>query len=147
MKSYSGISGSKPTCGSPEHTIACHTLLQLIEPSHPPNSVRSYTQSMYGIINMKWEISHLTLHSKLLHFELHVLLVCLDFVKWTRREIHKRIRERLVSLCGFMPHFACQPSVTSCFEPEAPALLWNEINSFLQGRCSTRLSYEPKYHF
>jgi hypothetical protein len=41
MKSHSGISGSTCTCHSPEHTTACHTLHQYLEPSPPSNSVRS----------------------------------------------------------------------------------------------------------
>lgn len=52
MKSHSDISGSKPTCGSPEHYAACHILLRLIEPSPPSNSVRSLILSMHGLINI-----------------------------------------------------------------------------------------------
>ena len=38
MKSHSEISGSTATCTSPELYAACHILLHLSKPSHPPNS-------------------------------------------------------------------------------------------------------------
>ena len=40
-KSYSDISGSKCTCHSPEHFVACHALHHHFKPSHPSNSVRN----------------------------------------------------------------------------------------------------------
>ena len=39
-KTHSDISGSTSTFDSPEHFVACHVLLQQLEPSHSPSSMR-----------------------------------------------------------------------------------------------------------
>jgi len=93
MKSHSEISGSKPTCGSPEHFAACHILLRLIELSPPPNS-EDLILSMHGFINMNShsylyfenfifqspEIANNfdTLHSKSWILNCMFVFVCLD---------------------------------------------------------------------
>ena len=42
---HSGISGSKPVCGSPEHFVAGHALLRLFAPRHPPFALCSLTKT------------------------------------------------------------------------------------------------------
>ena len=51
-KTHSDISGSKPTCDSPEHFVACHVLLRRFEPSHPSSSVPKMCSSCIRFINM-----------------------------------------------------------------------------------------------
>ena len=40
---HSEIPGSKPTCGSPRLIAACHVLLRLLLPRHPPCALSSLT--------------------------------------------------------------------------------------------------------
>jgi hypothetical protein len=40
---HSEISGSKPACGSPKLIAACHVLLRLLLPRHPPCALSSLT--------------------------------------------------------------------------------------------------------
>jgi hypothetical protein len=40
---HSDISGSKPACGSPKLIAACHVLLRLLAPRHPPHALSSLT--------------------------------------------------------------------------------------------------------
>jgi hypothetical protein len=40
---YSEIPGSKPACGSPRLIAACHVLLRLLVPRHPPYALSSLT--------------------------------------------------------------------------------------------------------
>jgi hypothetical protein len=40
---HSEISGSMPTCGSPKLIAACHVLLRLLLPRHPPCALSSLT--------------------------------------------------------------------------------------------------------
>src|SRR5271155_4452231 len=40
---HSDISGSKPACGSPKLFAACHVLLRLLAPRHPPYALSSLT--------------------------------------------------------------------------------------------------------
>ena len=81
MKSYSGISSSKPTCGSLEHCVACHTLHQHLEPSHSSNSVRSllYLCSVSSI----WKLI-----SNPLFKISSSWIICMSgfYLKWTRRD-------------------------------------------------------------
>ena len=56
-KSHSEISGSKSTCDSPEHFVACHVLLQRFEPSHPSNSFLRCVLTYIWFINMMCHVS------------------------------------------------------------------------------------------
>ena len=52
-KSHSGISGSMAACASPEPIVACHALLQCLEPSPPPNGLVEaiyFALPLHGII-------------------------------------------------------------------------------------------------
>ena len=40
---HSEISGSQPACGSPKRIVACHVLLRLSAPRHPPYALSSLT--------------------------------------------------------------------------------------------------------
>lgn len=52
VKSHSEILGSKVTCTSPRHNVACHVLHRQSKPSHPPNSVSRNHTSMIPLSNL-----------------------------------------------------------------------------------------------
>lgn len=58
-RSHSDIPGSKSTCDSPGHIVACHVLHRRLEPSPPPSSVvpKMCILSLHGLINMNFELS------------------------------------------------------------------------------------------
>jgi hypothetical protein len=53
---HSEILGSKPACGSPRLIAACHVLLRLLAPRHPPYALSSLiiklTQSVFWFLNL-----------------------------------------------------------------------------------------------
>ena len=57
---YSEIPGSKPACGSPRLIAACHVLLRLLAPRHPPYALSSLTIKLtqHVAIAGLWMITH-----------------------------------------------------------------------------------------
>ncbi len=47
---HSDISGSKPACDSPELFAACHVLLRLLAPRHPPYALSSLTIKLTQLV-------------------------------------------------------------------------------------------------
>jgi hypothetical protein len=57
---HSEIPGSKPACGSPRLIAACHVLLRLLAPRHPPYALSSLTIKLTQHIAIAglWMITH-----------------------------------------------------------------------------------------
>jgi hypothetical protein len=57
---HSEIPGSKPACGSPRLIAACHVLLRLLAPRHPPYALSSLTIKLtqHVAIAGLWMITH-----------------------------------------------------------------------------------------
>ena len=57
---HSEIPGSKPACGSPRLIAACHVLLRLLAPRHPPYALSSLTIKLtqHVAIAGPWMITH-----------------------------------------------------------------------------------------
>jgi hypothetical protein len=47
---HSEIPGSKPACGSPRLIAACHVLLRLLAPRHPPYALSSLTIKLTQVV-------------------------------------------------------------------------------------------------
>jgi hypothetical protein len=56
---YSEIPGSKPACGSPRLIAACHVLLRLLVPRHPPYALSSLTIKLTQHVSIPCEIETL----------------------------------------------------------------------------------------
>ena len=116
--SHSGISGSKVTCTSPEHFVACHALHHHSEPSHPPNSVL--------ILN-----------------PMHGFMIFNPWAMFWKHDLHSLVKQVNMNVWDDGP---AVPSGSiriymdpSGFEPDASS----SLSCCVQGRRSTRLSYGP----
>ena len=135
MKSHSEISGSKPTCGSPERFVACHILHQHLEPSHPPNSVRSLLHVC--VVSSIWIVTHI-LYSEKYFFKVRKnTVLSIPFVQdWLILELLLNVW--ILNENGLVGKFTADNS-RAVLNPRPPPYLLKAM----QGRCSTRLSYEP----
>src|ERR1700722_9974386 len=58
------ISGSMPACGSPKLIAACHVLLRLLLPRHPPCALSSLTTKFTQHTRNRSQLSAISLQSK-----------------------------------------------------------------------------------
>ena len=61
---HSEISGSKPACGSPKLIAACHVLLRLLLPRHPPCALSSLTTKFTRHTGESFQLSAISFQLK-----------------------------------------------------------------------------------